>query len=360
MSLPPDAVQVELEPTEEERLLVGAAGDAPADRTLCSGLAGGTFPATEAVRLNFAPDGSAALVKTLTDGSNLWVHTPQTACGFENKGAVAPAAPGIDGAPVPHASGRVAQAGVIDGAGVIRIVTAGQSGQTFLGRVDGISFGAVVWLDADHLAALGDGPSVFLFSRKNATQVLELDGHAFDEAERLGELAVVGGSTRDLLVTAGNAPRKLYRLTLPPDVFEAPPRLVQAEPEAEAEAEPAPEPEPQPDAVVALDPSKLTIQALTHEGNVANPVSSPDGTWVAFAIYERSLDRPDAADDDEIAAMPLSGGALSVLTRNAVTDGRPRFTTDGRHIVFLTRSQVPKTRWQITTPRILPLPTEKK
>jgi hypothetical protein len=362
----PDAVQVELEPTEEERLLHGPAGEGPADRTVCTGLAGGMFPATEAVKINFAPDGSAALVKSLTDGSNLWVYTPGTPCGFENKGAVAPPGPGIDGAPVPHASGRVAQAGMVDGAGVIRIVAAGQSEETMLGRVDGVSFGAVVWLDADHLAALGDGPSVFLFDRNVPTQVLELDGHAFDAADRLGELALLGGSTRELLVTAGNAPRRLYRLTMPPDVFEAPPRLVPTVDETEAPPRPvatvgeteAPPPaeENEESPVVAVDPTKFTITALTHEGNVANPTSSPDGAWVAFAIYEPSLDRPDAADDDEIAVMSLAGGQLKVLTRNALTDGRPRFTSDGRHVVFLTRSQVPRTRWQITTPRIVPLP----
>lgn len=359
----PDAVRVELEQVEMERFLHGAATAAPDDRRACT-LAGGELPSTEAVRIDFAPDGSAALVKTLAEGTNLWVHTAGTPCTFENLGPVPPPGTGYEKEPpVPHASGKVAQAGYVDGSGRIRIATAGVPDETILGTTFGPRIGGVVWLDEGHLAALGVGPSVFLFSIAKPQMVLEIEGMAFDGATFLGELAVVGGSKRDLLVTAGHDPRKLYRLRLPADpaqLFADPPRLeldAPAEPvdgDAEADTDPAIPPD-EPYRPIELDPAKLEITALTHEGIVTNPSSSPDGTQVVFAIVDRSIDRPDAADDEEIAVLSLAGGGLRVLTRNGLEDGQPRFTADGRHVVFLTRAEIPKTRWQITVPRVVPV-----
>jgi hypothetical protein len=212
---------------------------------------------------------------------------------------------------------------------------------------------------------------VFLFSIAQPDVVLELDGAAFEGATHLGELAVLGGSKRDLLVTAGEEPRKLYRVGLPAEpvaLFADPPELVgEATEDVKADAD-VDEGEGDTDGeldaaevamlespAVELDPTKFEIRALTHEGVVSNPSSSPDGTRVVFAIHERSLDRPDAADDEEIGMLSLSGGGLRVLTRNALTDGQPRFTADGRHVVFLTRARIPKTRWEITAPRVVPV-----
>jgi hypothetical protein len=191
------------------------------------------------------------------------------------------------------------------------------------------------------------------------------------------------------LVTAGEEPRKLFRLGMPGEpaqLFAAPPKLAvtpvggegEAVPEGRGAAakldalsgDPTERPgEPvhielgarsgpgglMPSPIVELDPAKFVVDVLTHEGNVANPVASPDGKRIAFAILERSLDRPDAADDEEIAILSLEGGGLRVLTRNALTDGQPRFTADGRHLVFLTRAQIPKTRWEVTVARIVPV-----
>jgi hypothetical protein len=208
--------------------------------------------------------------------------------------------------------------------------------------------------------------------------VLRLDATVFENATDLGQIAAVPtmGAGR-LVVSAGSFPRKLYRLDAPLSwdaLFADPPRASEVDgsqdaaiegtedgavPDADAEAPLAEIDAAAPDRglpeLVRLDPNAFIATAITHAGQVFDPVVSPDGNWVAMGLRDQDLDRPDAADDDEIAVARLDGkdeGAkLRLVTRNALRDHSPRFTSDGAWIVFQTQIEIPRTDWAVTAAR---------
>jgi TolB protein len=70
----------------------------------------------------------------------------------------------------------------------------------------------------------------------------------------------------------------------------------------------------------------------------AVPAWSPDGRKLAFAIQPRGsagLCDPAGACNDEIFVIDADGSRLRRLTRNAVPDGHPAWSPDGRKIAFL-------------------------
>lgn len=352
----PDGVRADLDLDEEERFSYGPVqGDAK--RQLCSSLAGGTLSVHDSPRHVFSVDGAAVVVKTLSSGTVLWrfeTDAPPGSCSFESVGEIATAQPGLEGAIVPHGSGKVARSGVLGSHAVVAVSDVVDGNEYLLGMLDEVELGAPVWLGSDVVATVGtrvsnpDAAGIYVFSIANPMIVLRLDSTVFESATDVEQIAVVPTSS-DLVATAGVMPRKLYRLKVPVSWS----ALFQ---EAAA-SPPPPDPEAQEDrpAIVELDPNRFTAVSLTEQGRVHDPFVSPDGELVAFAVRDPSLDEPDEADDDEVAVVSLSAGRVRVLTRNALHDHGPRVTADGKHIVFRTRVEIPRTNWVVTVPRIVGL-----
>ena len=98
----------------------------------------------------------------------------------------------------------------------------------------------------------------------------------------------------------------------------------------------------------------MTARALTREGRVLDPVVGSDGRFAAFELADTELDdNPEAKEDTEIATVEIATGRMKLLTRNGLRDADPRFTQDGKQVVFETRVEIPKTDWIVTAPRIV-------
>jgi hypothetical protein len=291
---------------------------------------------------------------------------------------------------VPHRSGAVARQGVVDGRGVIEVVSASDGQSQLLGLLPGVEFHDPVWVDTQMLVAVGqsdDGDALYAVHTGHPLLALRLDSSVFEGATELSQVAVVDrqGPMR-LVATAGSFPRKLYRLdasTTLGALFDEPPRAAELtddgvddeagggsgdpqdvveeihaefeEAQLDGESTEAQADDGMPE-LVELDTNAFSTVALTTAGRAFDPAVSPDGAWVVVALRDRDLDRPDASEDSEIAIAPVADvGAgkskLRLLTRNALGDHTPRFTSDGAWVVFQTTVEIPRTDWTVTMAR---------
>ena len=371
-----DTVRADLDLDETERLWLGAPGAEAGTRTSCEAVHGGALSVHESPRYWMADDGAALLVQSLSEGLTLWTLDAKAGpgCAFTAKGTVSAPGPGL-GEAVPAGHGQVARAGRVGGQGVISVVTAGEDDELMLGMLDDAELQHVAWLSDRHLVAVGHGigeSALYLFDTQTPLTVLRLSGTAFENAEALHEVAAGKQGERPVIVvTAGYSPRRLHRLDLPQDLSAlfadppvdaaaADPGSLDTEDPARAgmldEVDPAmgSREERGLPSIVTLDPNRFVVTALTHEGSVRGPSVSADGTRVAFELRGDVFD-PTEPGDAEIAAVPVTGGSLEVLTRNALKDHDPRLTPNGSHVVFKTRVEIPKTDWVVTSPRVVAL-----
>lgn len=351
-----DAVRADLAFEDSERFLFGTPGDPPASRRTCESLMGGTVSAHDSGRYGASVDGAALLVKSLSEGLVLWtLDENDPDCAFTRVGEVSDPPPGVADGGIPHASGRVVRTGQEAGLAVVDIVAAGSGERQTLGMLDEVKLSNPTWIDAHTVAAVGrsmfgDPDGLYLFSTEQPMKVLRIDASVFEHAGTIDQIAMVPGGER-LVVTAGSFPRKLYRLDLPlavGELFAAPPIMAELEP-VERQGFPT---------VFELEPSSMQVVALTRQGRVHDPAVSPDGRWVAVTVSDESLDLPDASDDDEIALVALDAAKdtkMRLLSRNALQDHTPRFTSDGRFVIFQTRIEIPRTKWVITASRAAPV-----
>ncbi|MBC8068075.1 MAG: hypothetical protein IAG13_07065 [Deltaproteobacteria bacterium] len=345
-----DAVRADLELGKQHRFVFGALGADPAGRVACTALAGGEREVGDLSSVLWSPDGSVALLDTLADGETLWrFDASQGACGWTRSHALAKPRPGLDGRALPWRTGDVARIGHVDGLGVVSVVSPDGTEQT-LGMLESTRLSELVWLGDDHLAASAyyevDGSSwIAVFSTEEPMKLLLIPAATVMGASSVGELAMVPGRNAFVL-TASVSSERLYRLDLPaalPELFAAPP-LAEGRTVLEAPGRPN---------VYQLDPSKFTATALTRKGTVAGVQISNDGKWAVYSTRGDETD-PDADDDHEIAIAAVDGSGERLLTRNAVGDNHPYFTADGKHVVFETGVEMPKTGWTISAPRMVP------
>lgn len=364
-----DAVRADLALDDVERLHVGAPGAEPDARSKCEAIATGEISVHQSPRYWVAEDGAAVMLQTLDAGLQLFtLDAAQPGCAFTAKGKVSAPSPGLQDAVI-GGHGQIARVGSVGGQAVASVSTAGQDGELMLGMLDDASLDEIAWLDERHLVAVGSGPEgagVYFFDVQDPMRVLRLPGSVFENANSVHEVAVGKRGARPVVVvTAGDLPRKLYRLDLPadlgalwsaPPVDAAAPPAVPVDPAAALDfAMPAGDREARGlPAIIALDPNRFVTVALTHEGSVRSPSLSLDGSRVAFELRGEAFD-PTAPDDPEIATVPTAGGSLAVLTRNALRDEDPRLTPNGSHVVFHTRVEIPRTDWVVSAPRVVGL-----
>jgi len=80
-------------------------------------------------------------------------------------------------------------------------------------------------------------------------------------------------------------------------------------------------------------PRLLTIDDSFAIGDVADPVVSPDGTWVAFTVQTADLEEDDTLT--RIWMVPLAGGEAIPVTTEGSSSEDPRFSPDGSYLSFL-------------------------
>ncbi|MCX4243287.1 TolB family protein [Paraliomyxa miuraensis] len=380
-----DAVRADLDLDDTERLWAGAPGVDAEARVPCSAIHEGAMSVHESPRYWMSDDGAALLIHSLSDGLVLWTLDASQAgaasgCAFTSKGTVSAPGPGL-GEAVPAGHGQIARVGTVGRQGVVSVVTAGQSDELMLGMLDWVELQQVAWLSDHHLVAVGqgnDGPGLYFFDTQTPMTVLHLPANVFENAEALHEVAVGKRGERPVVVvTAGYSPRRLYRLDLPQDLSSlfasppvdaaepTPPDVDAGEPDEQDELDALDELDPLDTptedraarglpSIVRLDPNRFVATALTTEGAVRAPSVAADGSFVAFELRGDQFD-PTEPDDSEIAAVATTGGALRLLTRNALKDHDPRITPNGSHVLFKTRVEIPKTDWVISSPRVVAL-----
>lgn len=320
-------------------------------RQRCRAIMDGTVSVHDSGRFVDAVHGDAMLAQTLTEGLVLYTWRDGEGCAFERRGSIPSAPPGVDALGVPHRSGQVARTGTMMGHGVLSIARAGEVEATYLGMLEGRTLGTPVWWDADLVLVPSRAPNepdaIDLFKPSRPLDVLRISALALGGETTLHQIAVVPGRAA-LVVTAGEARRRLYRLDLPDDphaLFDAPPV-----------SGPLPRVVIGNARVVDLDTNVFLATTLTHDGRAHDPSVSPDGRWVAIGLRDATIDRPDQADDDEIAVVPVEGGPVVILTRNGRRDLAPRFTADSQAVLFTTEVEIPRTRWSTTLTRRVALP----
>ncbi len=354
-----DAIRGELKLGGDERFLVGAAVGEPSARTPCAGLAGGAVAKADLAGQMIAEGGSAVALDLLSEGEVVWRWDAKAAaadaggCGFVRQG-VLPKIPRDGGnAAALSSAGKVATVRNSDGAAVVTVRAPGGD-QDDLGLVAGADLQTIVWLDDDHLATLatlddGTAEAILLLSVADPMKVLAIPGSAFGVGRSIDAVVAVPGKPSLVAVVEEEVgEERLARLDLPAsyaELFAKPP----ADPSRPAVALAG-----QP-TLITLDPSGLSVTTLAARGVIWNPKISADGHHVVFAVNGSVVDK-DGTNDDEIAIADVAGKGMKILTSNALRDRDPYFTVDGRHIVFATRVEIPRTNWVITVPRVIAAP----
>ncbi len=77
----------------------------------------------------------------------------------------------------------------------------------------------------------------------------------------------------------------------------------------------------------------FTIADLYHIKSVEDPQYSPDGKWIAFVVEEDSLE--GGKTNAEIYIMDADGKDVRQLTDDAGTDSHPRWSPDGKGLLFV-------------------------
>lgn len=344
-----DGVRADLDLGTREEFRVGAPMAAAADRVTCTGLAGGGVEVGDWRGLVWSVDGSTAVLSTLGRGETLWTldaSKPGT-CTWSEVGTVARGRTGLDGKPVPWTGGKLARVGHVDGFGVVSVTRPGEP-ELQLGMLESTVLSHLVWLDDEHLAAVADYEVdnttwIALLSTRDPMRVVVMPASVV--AGNTGISSIVAIPGRAAILAVGYDGR-LVRVDFPAaaaEIIANPPMAAEQTPLV-AEGRPT---------VYQIDPSGFTSKALTEMGGISDLVTSRDGKRAAMTVRGDGVD-PDAPNDKEIAIVDLDSGATRLLTRNALPDDDPVFTADGRHVVFETRVEMPRSDWTITAARIVP------
>lgn len=370
-----NGVTADLSAEEEEQFLFGPADGDPMARKPCEALAGGKISLTDqgAPKYWASTDGAALVVERTMGASALYVWKDgEAGCAFVEAGELEGSTFDGDAPPIPHRSGRVARTVDLDTGVGVSIWENGKPPRT-LGPVDDSDLSPPIWLSDSTLAVIGDD-DIVLFDLAHPDAPLRVDPSIFaragddghGRAPQVSELAPIPGRADGVLVALSDGRLLVLGFDRPwSALFDDPPLAKPTEdvaPGLDAELDVAASAEDEEPAEFDeelapptrhLDAAALAVTQLTRRGRAAEPRASADGTQVVFTIYDNALDQVDASDDPEIAVVPIAGGDLQLLTKNALEDGRPAFTADGRHVVVTTRVDVPKTRWKLTTARAI-------
>ncbi|MEP6687462.1 MAG: S9 family peptidase, partial [Gemmatimonadales bacterium] len=99
-------------------------------------------------------------------------------------------------------------------------------------------------------------------------------------------------------------------------------------------------------ALLVLVPAEATAQRpvslddLARVRDVSDPQVSPDGAWVAYTVSV--TDTASDKDDTDLWLASWDGMQQTRLTRSLGSDHAPRWSPDGRYLVFLSDREDPR------------------
>ena len=98
---------------------------------------------------------------------------------------------------------------------------------------------------------------------------------------------------------------------------------------------------PVPIAAPAKHP--FTFEDMMSLKRVGEPVPSPDGKWVVFGAEEVNLEANTKTS--HLWIVPAMGGGARRLNQSPSGEERPRFSPDGRRIIFTSKATDPSQIW---------------
>jgi dipeptidyl aminopeptidase/acylaminoacyl peptidase len=87
----------------------------------------------------------------------------------------------------------------------------------------------------------------------------------------------------------------------------------------------------------------FAIDDLYRIKGVADPQISPDGKKIAFVVTENSL--AEGKSNAEIYLMDADGSTMRKLTNNAASDNHPRWSPDGKSLLFISNRKDSSQAW---------------
>ena len=87
----------------------------------------------------------------------------------------------------------------------------------------------------------------------------------------------------------------------------------------------------------------FTFEDMMALKRVGEPVPSPDGKWVLFAVQDVDLEANKKVS--HLWIVPAEGGTARRLNRSDNDEDRPRFSSDGKQIIFTSKATDPSQIW---------------
>lgn len=334
----------------------------------CASLAGGSIEMARQPRIEAAVDGSALAIFT-GDEVTVWRKLPQPGCTWVEHarlpsstfaGRSVVLAPRFAGGGQSPSSSSVIAALDVDDAARARVLlwSMPELGALELLHVPDATFGGLAFIDDEHLAVLARTPlepaqmtttrraehALHLLDRRRPGAHLRVPAEFFAGERSLRELAVVEpavehehGPRIALTLVANGVDTQLVVLTIGAAAWQ---RFIDGA--LAVEGEPS-------ELLFTLTPEELELQQVGRAPAIAALAVGPDA--IGYALAQGGVPA-------EIAVHSLDGGPERRLTNNDLVDTLPRFTADGRAVVFVTGARSSLSSAPFSVPRIAWLPLE--
>jgi dipeptidyl aminopeptidase/acylaminoacyl peptidase len=92
--------------------------------------------------------------------------------------------------------------------------------------------------------------------------------------------------------------------------------------------------------------SAFTISDLYKIKGVSDPQFSPDGKKIVFVVTENFLEKGKSNQD--VYVMNVDGSGMRNITNNPAADNHPRWSADGKSIIFVSTRQNGPQLWQVS------------
>ncbi len=97
--------------------------------------------------------------------------------------------------------------------------------------------------------------------------------------------------------------------------------------------------------LLPAEKAPFTIETLYQVQNVSDPQISPDGERIAFVVTSYNLE--EGSRNSEVYLVDKTGNNLRRMTKNPANDVHPRWSPDGRHLLFISDRKNGTQAWEI-------------